>query len=88
MITHVAIRFANRVWSLPKPNRHHNIIAKIVDELNVDHVPVIGEDQGFLDDTGKYLTRSEAFRHAIECGQIAADIVTGRPNRLYSEDVW
>lgn len=53
--------------------------------------PVNGE-QGFIDRSGKFYTREEAAKHAIECGQV----VEGKANikhvfdgiRLYSEDLW
>ena len=41
--------------------------------------------QGFVTDTGEFLDRVEAAKHAIECGQIKA---TRWGPRLYSEDVW
>lgn len=31
-ITHVAIEFNGKVWSLPKPNRHHHVIRAIAAE--------------------------------------------------------
>lgn len=60
-ITHVALRFRDRVWSLPRPYRHHNIIRMIVWlDPDVDHVDAYGDDQGFLDASGRYLTRAQA----------------------------
>ena len=41
--------------------------------------------QGFITDTGKFLDRIEARKHAIECGQIDH---TNWGERLYSEDLW
>lgn len=43
-------------------------------------------EQGFIDDNGKFLTRREAYIHAIDCGQIGLRIVHGV--ELYSEDLW
>lgn len=84
MITHVAIRFRDRIWSLPKPNRHHHVIRMIVRELGVATVDALGEDQGFLNEKGVYLTRWQALHHAVKCGQVPASSV----DELFSEDVW
>jgi hypothetical protein len=84
VITHVAIRFQGKTWSLPKPNRHHHIIRLIVEELNVPTVDAHGDDQGFLDDQGEYLTREQALSHARQAGQVGKTA----HDELYSEDVW
>lgn len=87
MITHVAIRFKGIIYSLQKPNRHHNVIQKIVELTHVDTVDAHGNDQGFLDDTGKYLNRKEALEVAKASDQLRSD----RPiwnNELFSENLW
>ena len=86
MITHVAIRFQGRVWSLPKPNRHHDVIRHIVHETDVDTVDAHGSDQGFLAETGEYMTRWQALRYAIHCGKVPKEKLARR--ELFSEDVW
>jgi hypothetical protein len=58
-ITHVAIRFRGKVWSLPAPNRHHDVIRLIAEETGVESVDG-GCTQGFLDSAGRYLNRKEA----------------------------
>lgn len=45
-----------------------------------------GKDQGFLDDTGKYLTRQEAEVVARQCNQIKNGEIIG--GELTSEDLW
>lgn len=45
-----------------------------------------GEDQGFLDDTGKYYTRKEAEVIARACNQIKGGEIIG--GVLTSEDLW
>lgn len=91
MITHVAIRFQDRIWSLPKPNRHHHVIRLIADETGVTSVDAYLDDQGFLDDQGNYLTREEAFAHAAKAGQLV-ELMKPENRRnlalLFSEDVW
>jgi hypothetical protein len=86
-ITHVAIRFEGVVYSLPQPNRHHDVIRFIVNTTGATHVDAHGEDQGFLDESGAYLTRQQALVSALLNGQVK------QPNQirlgmLFSEDVW
>lgn len=86
-LTHVAIRFRGAVYSLPAPNRHHHVIAKIVAETGVDNVDVHDDDQGFLDERGTYLNRQQALVIAELLGQIKPGTVI-RARQLFSEDVW
>lgn len=84
MITHVAIIFNDKMWSLPRPNRHHHVIHQI--HLDTDATDIYG-DQGFLDHDGNFLDRPTALTHAISCNQL----LTNRPihdDWLYSENVW
>lgn len=90
-LTHVAIRFQGKVYSLPPPNRHHNIIRLIVDETGVSHVDSPEEDQGFLDETGRFLNRKQAFVSAELNGQLLPDIPGKSPiirGILFSENLW
>jgi len=82
-ITHVAIKYNGTTYSLPSPNRHHNVIRMIGG--------VYGNDtQGFLDDSGEFLTRKEAYVLAVQNGQI--NRLKGdqyyQGEELYSEDLW
>jgi hypothetical protein len=88
-ITHVAVRFNEQVWSLPKPFRHQNIIRTIADltgETSIDCNEDRG-DQGFLDATGRYLTRKQALVSALLNKQVK-DENDIRCGMLFSEDVW
>lgn len=85
-ITHVAIRFQGKVWSLPAPNRHHDVIRLIVEETGVEYVNAHGDDQGFLDESGRYLRRQAALLSAEANGQVKQK--TNPPNKLFSEDIW
>ncbi len=83
MITHVAIIYNGKLYSLPKPNRHHHIIHQI--HLDTGDMDIYG-DQGFLDDQGNFLSRKDALIHAKACNQL-----NDRPlwdDWLYSENVW
>lgn len=86
-ITHVAIRFQGVIYSLPAPNRHHHVIRHIVDTTEFKSVDAREEDQGFLDESGRYLTRKQALYSAKVNNQIKPGAVI-RLNQLFSEDVW
>lgn len=79
-ITHVAIQYNGKVYSLPKPNRHHHVIRMI----GGIHGPNM---QGFLDNDGRFLDRKAALRVALAAGQVL-DPVDIRANQLFSEDLW
>lgn len=79
-ITHVAIKYNGKVYSLPKPNRHHHVIRMIGG--------ISGPDtQGFLDSNGNFLDRFEALEVALSAGQVI-DTNNIRASRLFSEDLW
>lgn len=86
-ITHVAIRVDGEVFSLPEPNRHHDVIALII--RTTDHVTVeaYDDDQGFLDEDGRYLTRKQALVNALMHDQVK-DPDNIRADMLFSEDLW
>lgn len=91
-LTHVAIRFRDRIWSLPRPYRHHHIM-RIIFILSqtfgleeITHVNAHGDDQGFLDASGQYLTRKQARVSAELNGQIKD--LTKVTGTFTSEDVW
>jgi hypothetical protein len=88
VITHVAIRFQGQVYSLPAPNRHHDVIRLIVEQTGVKTVDAREDDQGFLIDGEQYARRKPALRHAQECGQLKPDTLGPKLGKLYSEDVW
>ena len=87
-ITHVAIRFHGIVWSLPAPNRHHDVIRMIIEtHPSVTTVNAYEDDQGFLDADGLYLNRRQALYNAQVNNQIKPG-TTIKAGRLFSEDVW
>jgi len=92
-ITHVALRWKGQVWSLPRPYRHHHII-QVIESLTTPADRAKGidcsegrGDQGFLDETGKYLDRKSALKVALETNQVL-DRNDIRAGRLFSEDLW
>jgi hypothetical protein len=86
-ITHVAIRFRGVVYSLPKPSRHHDVIGLIAETTGVTHVDSLGEDQGFLDASGRYLNRRQALGVAIGNNQLREGIPVYH-RELCSENLW
>ena len=51
-----------------------------------------GAVQGFIDHNGNFLTREEAYEHALLCGQLSAELRNIKSVRgdkeLYSEDLY
>lgn len=47
-------------------------------------------EQGFITETGDFLTRTEALEHAYRCGQISKELYESRmiSKDLFSEDLW
>lgn len=49
-------------------------------------------EQGFIDNHNNFLTREEAYDHAVTCGQLCAKIIYERTKsdnkQLISEDLW
>ena len=81
-ITHVAIKNTqtNEIFSLPKPNRHHNII----------HNDPEHSIEGFLTEENRFIDRREAYLMAKHSGQL--NRLKGdqyyQGNELFSEDLW
>lgn len=80
----VAIIYAGKMYQLPAPDRHCDVIRSIPGGVK-------GPDtQGFIDAAGEFLNRRKAMARAEETGQLKR-----RPGRefyqgpeLYSEDLW
>lgn len=86
-ITHVAVRFKGTVYSLPAPNRHCHVIWHIAKTTGCTYVDARDEDQGFLDESGRYLNRKQALVSARLHDQIKKPEAI-RMNMLFSEDLW
>jgi hypothetical protein len=85
-ITHVAIWYDGKCYSLPKPNRHHHVIRMIAKENGIG---IQGPDlQGFLDNNGKFLNRKKAFILATANNLILDKTGNVNSKELYSEDIW
>lgn len=73
-----------KVWTLPRPSRHHDIISLIYEMVN-DGMMVIGI-QGFITNTERFVGREEALTIALFADQLIAK--HPQAYELYSEDVW
>lgn len=80
-ITHVAFKDGNKIYSLPAPNRHHDVIRMIGGTHGQ-------EVQGFLDANGTFLNRKIAFVIAQQTGQLNRDPNGYQGPELFSEDLW
>lgn len=81
MITHVAIKYDGKVYSLPNPYRHHDVIRLIGG--------IAGPDiQGFLTSSGEFLNRRQAYTYAQEHNQLKRRPGGYNGNQLFSEDLW
>jgi hypothetical protein len=85
-ITGVAVKYDGKVWSLPKPNRHHNVIRHIATETGTG---INGPDvQGFITNNGEFLNRKAAMALAAVNGQLNRRPGGYPEPELYSEDLW
>lgn len=81
-IERAAIWIGSTVYSLPRPNRHHNIMWWL---SNLGITSGQMHEQGFVDSRGYYQTRETAAKIALDAGQVEKLI---SPPNLYSEDLW
>ena len=74
-----------KVWSVPQPGRHHNIIALMRESGYVG--PVAGKDQqGFILSNGNFCRRYAALGVAYKSGQLKNGTTIG--SVITSEDLW
>jgi hypothetical protein len=85
-IDRAAVRCGDKVYSVPRPGRHHDIL-RVIFEANDPLLPLITlRDQGFVTDQGRFVSREEACVIARAAGQIL--VKTNPEYQLFSEDVW
>jgi len=87
IITGVAIMVGNNTfYSLPKPNRHHNVF----DIIDVERPDLIinnlMEKQGFITSKGRFVDRKEGLLIASTANQLIRK--TQPLYLLFSEDMW
>ncbi|NQT91469.1 MAG: hypothetical protein HQ559_01815 [Lentisphaerae bacterium] len=83
MIAAIRRRKDDKVWSLPRPARHGDVIGAVYDEVGGP----VGDryEQGFVTDDGRFVGRREAFLIARHAGQIVNDEAH---DILFTEDLW
>lgn len=87
-IVAVAIKVFGVTNSLPAPARHADVLKKLIDFNRVpDFNPLVmlGDAEGFLTSTGRFVNRREAARIALAARQTTKLI---DPPELFSEDLW
>lgn len=88
-ITNVAVIHNGTLYSLPEPNRHHNVLRLI---YACTGYPVWDTDEGFLDKDGDFIDRKEAMEIVIDSKQPLREYKHKgfcSPNiGLFSEDLW
>lgn len=84
----VAIRIGEAVFSLPRPNRHHNVMWWL-HTLGIS--AGLMHDSGFVLSDGTYADRKRAMEVAKAAGQLIqreGQTVPIAPPNLFSEDLW
>lgn len=82
-IEKAAIWHRGRVYSVPRPGRHHDVIRVMHEQYGLG--PECTFHQGFTTDAGRFVDREDAAKIAASAGQLGKRT---RPPELYSEDVW
>jgi hypothetical protein len=79
----VGIEVKGKLYTLPRPNRHHHVIHKVYQETGIQ---VVTETQGFITSTGRYVLREEALVIATNASQLLPRHF--HKTQLFSESVW
>jgi hypothetical protein len=83
-VERAAIKLGDRVFHVPRPGRHHDVIRSMVQRHGVKP-PVCGV-QGFMLTDHTFVDRMDALRIALDCGQVERH--KARSMGLDSADVW
>lgn len=94
-IERAAIKLGMKIFDVPRPGRHHDVIA-LMRKRGHDLVSIGSGRQGFTTSTGRFVDREEALKiaeaasqllpeHTAEDGVVYRRKVTGR---LFSEDIF
>ena len=85
-IVGVACKAYGKLYQLPKPNRHHNLLDIIFAEQGGE-TQVASDEDGFITSTGRYVNREDGLLIAQAANQIINERHV-RGTELYSESVW
>lgn len=81
-VKEAAIKQGDRVWT----GRRHG---QIIQQMHSEGCPkVTAPMQGFITESGEFLSRSEAYERAILCGQIKECGDSGHMRELVSEELY
>lgn len=81
----VAIKFNDLIFTMPKPNRHPDVLHQM-HKLGIKIFNNISITEGFLTSEGHFLNRLESYEYAMKY-----DLCNDIPEFegvLYSEDLW
>ena len=84
-IDRAAIFYNGVIYAVPRPGRHHTVIAMMANE-GLPNEAMALPNQGFVTSTGRFVDRYEGARIARAAGQIIREPTP--PDMLTSEDVW
>jgi hypothetical protein len=87
-IVAAAVRWQGVVYTLPPPARHHTINYHIIKTLGLERLPYEPENQGFVDESGRFLNRKQAVVSAMLFDQIKGPQKEIYGGELYSENLW
>lgn len=92
MIVAVALECNGMIFTMPPPNRHHNLLHWWSPDSDME----VEFTQGFITDEGIFLDRKKAYLHCIIVNQPLVrrnqllsegkDVYNG--DKLFSEDLW
>jgi len=82
-IDRAAVALGDEVFALPKPARHDNVLAIMVNVFGIK--PPIKGVQGFLTNRRRFVSRKEAGQIALRGGQVTQ---LSTPPFLHCHDVW
>ena len=83
LIVAAAIKYNDKIYT---GTRHAFIIREIREKFPNVKFYINGKQQGFVDDKGNFLSRSEAAQVAIKSGQITK--LRWSDTELFSEELW
>lgn len=86
IIIAVAFKWHGLIISMPKPARHHNVIAEMF-QFGLPKEMGFVQNQGFITNMGRFVDRVEGFKIAKEADQIKGN-VPNLTEYLISEDLW
>lgn len=85
-IVGVASYAYGKLYQLPKPYRHHDLLDIMYKERG-EVEQVAADEEGFYTSLGRYVNREEGLVIAKQANQILAER-HNHPTELYSESVW